>query len=218
MACPRVPPPFPTLPTSLSLAPAPLLFLPPFPSTPGRLPTSSRPAVPGVCWSPYARPARPPRWSCPSRSPWQARLSVRPACAVAPSVLATSRASGWGLMASWGLRSARPLPRRSPPSPRLCTTSLGSAGRGPQGCSVWGGRPVLGFGPTPLWNPAWVPNGEASQTQPASRLRTELCCSHPPGDLFLAATILWRPSSPPPPCCLPNLGSNLHHFAPGRGS
>ncbi|XP_055288224.1 M-phase inducer phosphatase 2 isoform X3 [Moschus berezovskii] len=31
-------------------------------------------------------------------------------------------------MASWGLRSARPLPRRSPPSPRLCTTSLGSAG------------------------------------------------------------------------------------------
>ncbi|XP_065777565.1 M-phase inducer phosphatase 2 isoform X3 [Muntiacus reevesi] len=31
-------------------------------------------------------------------------------------------------MASWGLRSVQPLPRRSPPSPRLCTTSLGSAG------------------------------------------------------------------------------------------
>ncbi|XP_029077566.1 M-phase inducer phosphatase 2 isoform X2 [Monodon monoceros] len=31
-------------------------------------------------------------------------------------------------MASWGLRSAPPLPRRSPPSPRPCTTSPGSAG------------------------------------------------------------------------------------------
>ena len=77
---------------------------------------------------PTPGPPAPPRWSCPSRSPWQARLSVQPACEVAPSVLATSRASGWGLMASWGLRSARPLPHRSPPSPRLCTISLGSAG------------------------------------------------------------------------------------------
>ncbi|XP_039719745.1 M-phase inducer phosphatase 2 isoform X2 [Pteropus medius] len=31
-------------------------------------------------------------------------------------------------MASWGPRSAWPLLRRSPPSPKLCTTSLGSAG------------------------------------------------------------------------------------------
>ncbi|XP_070341732.1 M-phase inducer phosphatase 2 isoform X4 [Equus asinus] len=31
-------------------------------------------------------------------------------------------------MASWGPRSARPLPRRSPPSPRPCTTSPGLAG------------------------------------------------------------------------------------------
>ena len=58
-----LPPHFPLL------SPAPLLFLPPFPSTSGRLPTLPRPAVPGVCWSPYARPARPTAMELPQPEP-----------------------------------------------------------------------------------------------------------------------------------------------------
>lgn len=171
MAGPCVPPPFPTLPASLSsLAPAPLLFLTPSLPPPPRAGSVPRPGqlCPASVGRPSPRPPAPPRWSCPSRSPRQPRLSVRPACAVAPSVPATSRASGWGLMASWGLRSAPPLPRRSPPSPRPCTTSPGSAGRAPQGYWMWGERPALGFSPRPLGSPAWVPNGEASGTETAS--------------------------------------------------
>ena len=158
------PVPVSLLPSPSSPLPSPLSLLPrcssSLPSPPPRAGSLPRPGqlCPASVGRPTPGPPAPPRWSCPSRSPWQAPLSVRPACAVAPSVLATSRASGWGLMASWGLRSARPRPRRSPPSPRLCTTSLGSAGRGPQGCSVWGGRPALGFGPRPVGNLAWVPN------------------------------------------------------------
>lgn len=107
--------------------------LPPFAPTPGRLLPWCRPAVPGVCWPQCIRPcsllSAPRLWRCPSRSLHRARLSVSRASAVALSVQVTSRASAWGLMASWGPRSARRLPLRSLPSPRPCTTSPGSAGK-----------------------------------------------------------------------------------------
>ena len=160
-AGPHVPPspsPPSPLPSPPSLRPRCSSSLPPT-STPGPLPAWSWIAVPSVFGSPSARPPgqplrAPPQWSCPSRTPpHRAWLSVRRVCAVARCVRAIFRASGLELMASWGPRSARPLPRLSPPSPRPCTTSPGSAGRAPQGGRVWVERSTLGCWTRASWGP-----------------------------------------------------------------
>lgn len=171
-----------TLPASpLPSPPSPPSLRPRFPPSPPRL--HPRPAPHrvrtscarrlGVSRPPGQPPRAPARWSCCSRTPpHRAPLSVPPACAGAPSVRATSRASGWELRASWGPRSARPPSRRSPPSPRPCTTSLGSAGRASRGGRVWGERSALGCWSRASWG---TPHGirireaskEASQVEPA---------------------------------------------------
>lgn len=200
-------------PSPPSLWPRCSLSLPP-PFNLGPLFTWPGSAVPGFCGSPGSSaslPRAPPRWRRLSRTPLRrVRLSVRPACAVAPSVRATSRASGWELMASWRPRSAWPLPRLSPPSPKLCTTSLGSAGRAPQRSRVWGERSMLGCWYQASWGTRHgtrirEASGEAFQVESASGTRTRvgrpgLCCSHSPGNL-LAGTRLKTLFSPLLPQC-----------------